>query len=116
MSNLAAKATHRESIGLAVISLPCLVYAIDLTVLDLAIPATSAELWLSALQLLRIIDIYGFLVTGFLVTMGTLGGRIGRRKLLPIGAAACPICPRTLRNDAPPRPRALEPADPATKS
>jgi DHA2 family multidrug resistance protein-like MFS transporter len=33
-------------------------------------------------------DIYGFMVAGFLVTMGTLGDRIGRRKLLMIGAAA----------------------------
>src|SRR5690606_12367755 len=33
-------------------------------------------------------DIYGFLVAGFLITMGTLGDRIGRRRLLLIGAAA----------------------------
>ncbi len=38
--------------------------------------------------MLWIIDIYGFMVAGFLVTMGTLGDRIGRRKLLLIGAAA----------------------------
>lgn len=31
---------------------------------------------------------YGFLVAGFLITMGTLGDRIGRRRLLLIGAAA----------------------------
>jgi MFS transporter, DHA2 family, multidrug resistance protein len=84
----AAKATRREWIGLAVIALPCLVYAMDLTVLNLAVPALSAELKPSASQLLWIIDIYGFLVAGFLITMGTLGDRIGRRKLLLIGAAA----------------------------
>jgi MFS transporter, DHA2 family, multidrug resistance protein len=83
-----AKATRREWIGLAVIALPCLVYAMDLTVLNLAVPALSAELKPSASQLLWIIDIYGFLVAGFLITMGTLGDRIGRRKLLLIGAAA----------------------------
>jgi MFS transporter, DHA2 family, multidrug resistance protein len=34
------------------------------------------------------VDIYGFLVAGFLITMGTLGDRIGRRKVLLTGAAA----------------------------
>src|SRR4051812_3137376 len=60
----------------------------DLTVLDLAVPALSADLRPTSSQLLWIIDIYGFLVAGALVTMGTLGDRIGRRKLLMIGAAA----------------------------
>lgn len=82
------KATRREWIGLAIIALPCLVYAMDLTVLNLALPALSAELNPSSAQLLWIIDIYGFLVAGFLISMGTLGDRIGRRKLLLIGAAA----------------------------
>jgi len=83
-----AKATRREWTGLAVIALPCAVYAMDLTVLNLALPAISAELKPSASQLLWIVDIYGFLVAGFLITMGTLGDRIGRRRLLLIGAAA----------------------------
>jgi DHA2 family multidrug resistance protein-like MFS transporter len=77
------RATRREWIGLAVIALPCMVYAMDLTVLNLAIPSLSAELKPSAAQLLWIIDVYGFLVAGFLITMGTLGDRIGRRRLLP---------------------------------
>jgi DHA2 family multidrug resistance protein-like MFS transporter len=70
-----------------VIALPCLLYAMDLTVLTLAIPALSADLEPSSTELLWIVDIYGFLVAGFLVTMGTLGDRIGRRRLLLIGAA-----------------------------
>src|SRR5688572_2540593 len=83
----AVKATRREWIGLAVIALPCLVYSMDLTVLNLALPALRADLNPSAVQLLWIVDIYGFLVAGALLTMGTLGDRIGRRKLLLIGAA-----------------------------
>jgi DHA2 family multidrug resistance protein-like MFS transporter len=83
-----ARATRREWIGLAIIALPCLVYAMDMTVLNLALPAISADLKPSSSQLLWIIDIYGFLVAGFLITMGTLGDRIGRRKLLLLGAAA----------------------------
>ena len=60
----------------------------DLTVLNLAVPQLSADLKPSSAQLLWIIDIYGFLVAGSLITMGTLGDRIGRRRLLLIGAAA----------------------------
>jgi MFS transporter, DHA2 family, multidrug resistance protein len=82
------KATRREWIGLGVIALPCLLYSMDLTVLNLAVPALSADLRPSGTELLWIIDIYGFLVAGSLITMGTLGDRIGRRRLLLIGAAA----------------------------
>src|SRR5437868_11543536 len=83
-----SKAGRREWIGLAVIALPCVLYSMDLTVLDLAVPALSASLKPSSTQLLWIVDIYGFLVAGALITMGTLGDRIGRRRLLLIGAAA----------------------------
>ena len=81
------RATSREWIGLAVLLLAALVYAMDLTVLNLAIPRISAELQPSSVQLLWIFDIYGFLVAGLLITMGTLGDRIGRRRLLLGGAA-----------------------------
>jgi MFS transporter, DHA2 family, multidrug resistance protein len=84
----ARAATRREWIGLAVLALPCMIYSMDLTVLNLAVPTLTRELKPSASQLLWIIDIYGFMVAGFLMTMGTLGDRIGRRKLLMIGAAA----------------------------
>ncbi|MDQ4035008.1 MAG: MFS transporter [Chloroflexota bacterium] len=81
-------AGRREWIGLAVLALACLLYVMDLTVLHLAVPAISADLQPSSAQLLWIIDIYGFMVAGSLITMGTLGDRIGRRRLLMIGAAA----------------------------
>jgi MFS transporter, DHA2 family, multidrug resistance protein len=57
-------------------------------VLHLAVPSLSADLEPSSAQLLWITDIYGFLVAGSLITMGTLGDRIGRRRLLLIGAGA----------------------------
>src|SRR5688572_29392266 len=82
------KAGRREWIGLGVLALACLLYVMDLTVLHLAVPAISADLQPTSAQLLWIIDIYGFLVAGSLITMGTLGDRIGRRRLLMIGAAA----------------------------
>ena len=87
-SPMPARATRREWIGLGVLALACLLYVMDLTVLHLAVPAMSADLQPTSSQLLWIIDIYGFFVAGSLVTMGTLGDRIGRRRLLLIGAAA----------------------------
>jgi DHA2 family multidrug resistance protein-like MFS transporter len=82
------RAGRRDWIGLAVLTLACLLYAMDLTVLHLAVPSISADLQPTSSQLLWIIDIYGFMVAGFLITMGTLGDRIGRRRLLLIGASA----------------------------
>ena len=81
-------ATIREWIGLAVIALPCMLYTMDLTILNLAIPVISRELMPTASQLLWIVDIYGFMVAGALLVMGTLGDRIGRRRLLMIGATS----------------------------
>ena len=83
-----SKATRREWIGLAVIALPCVLYAMDLTVLNIAVPRMSEDLKPTSSQLLWILDIYGFMVAGSLITMGNLGDRIGRRRLLMIGAAA----------------------------
>jgi MFS transporter, DHA2 family, multidrug resistance protein len=82
----APKATRRDWIGLAVIALPCMLYSMDLTVLNLAVPTLVADIKPTASELLWIIDVYGFMVAGFLVAMGSLGDRIGRRKLLLAGA------------------------------
>ncbi len=82
------RAGVKEWIGLAVLALPTLLISMDMSVLYLAIPSISEALEPSSTQLLWILDIYGFLVAGFLITMGTLGDRIGRRKLLMIGALA----------------------------
>ncbi|SUA49010.1 Antiseptic resistance protein [Nocardia otitidiscaviarum] len=82
------KGGRREWAGLAVLALACLVYSMDLTVLHLAVPQISAELRPTSTQLLWIIDVYGFFVAGLLLTMGTIGDRVGRRRLLMVGAAA----------------------------
>lgn len=83
-----ARAGAREWLGLAALALPTLLLALDITVLHLGVPHVSEDLRPSAAQLLWIIDIYGFMIAGFLVTMGSLGDRIGRRRLLLIGAPA----------------------------
>ncbi|HEY7485515.1 MAG TPA: MFS transporter [Streptosporangiaceae bacterium] len=82
------RAGRREWIGLAVLALPTLLVSIDVFVMLLALPHLSEALGASSTQTLWIMDIYGFMIAGFLVTMGTLGDRIGRRRLLLIGAAA----------------------------
>ncbi|HJU85079.1 MAG TPA: MFS transporter [Nitrososphaeraceae archaeon] len=81
-----SKAGMREWMGLAVLALACILYTMDLTVLHLAVPNISADLQPTSVQLLWIIDIYGFFVAGSLITLGNLGDRIGRRRLLLIGA------------------------------
>src|SRR5512143_630379 len=88
MTMRAPRAGRREWIGLGVLALPCMLYSMDLTVLDLAVPQLSAELRPTSAQLLWILDIYGFVLASLLIPMGTLGDRIGRRRLLLIGAAA----------------------------
>ncbi|MFI0142357.1 MFS transporter [Streptomyces globisporus] len=88
MDNAQPRATKREWIGLAVLALPSMLVTMDLTLLHLAVPQMSADLGPSSSELLWITDIYGFAIAGFLVTMGTLGDRVGRRLLLLLGAAA----------------------------
>ena len=86
--NEMSRAGRKEWIGLGVLSLACLLYVMDLSVLYLAVPSLTRDLDPSSAQLLWITDIYGFMVAGFLITMGTLGDRIGRRRVLLTGGAA----------------------------
>ncbi|MEV7541040.1 MFS transporter [Streptomyces sp. NPDC089915] len=80
------KAGRKEWIALGVLLLPVLLVSMDLTVLYFAIPSISEDLRPSGSQQLWMIDIYGFVLSGVLLTMGSLGDRIGRRRLLLIGA------------------------------
>lgn len=81
-------AGRREWTALGVLMLPLLLVSMDVSVLYFAAPAISADLRPSGTQQLWIFDIYGFVLAGLLMTMGSLGDRIGRRKLLLTGAAA----------------------------
>ena len=86
-NQLTLRAARREWLGLPVLVLPSLVVSVDLSVLFLALPKLAEDLLPGSTQQLWIVDIYGFMLAGFLVTMGTLGDRMGRRKLLLIGGA-----------------------------
>ncbi len=73
--------------GLAALALPATLVSLDMFVVLLALPHLTSSLGTTSVEQLWIVDIYGFMVAGFLITMGNLGDRIGRRKLLLIGAA-----------------------------
>ncbi|MEV7524854.1 MFS transporter [Streptomyces sp. NPDC091371] len=75
-------------LALSVLVLAVLLVAVDATVLGLATPSLSEDLKPSGTQLLWIGDIYSFVIAGLLVSMGSLGDRIGRKKLLLVGATA----------------------------
>jgi DHA2 family multidrug resistance protein-like MFS transporter len=81
------RAGRREWAGLAVLMIPVLLISIDNTVLGFAIPAISTGLHPTGVQLLWIVDIYPLMLAGLLVAMGSLGDRVGRKKLLIIGSS-----------------------------
>jgi MFS transporter, DHA2 family, multidrug resistance protein len=81
------KAGPREWVGLAVLALPTMLVTMDLSVLFLAVPKLTRDLQPTSGELLWITDIYGFFIAASLITMGTLGDRIGRRRLLLAGGA-----------------------------
>lgn len=80
------RAGRKEWVGLAVLALPLLLVSMDVSVLYFAVPFIGRDLDPSATEQLWILDIYGFVLAGLLLTMGSLGDRIGRRRLLLIGA------------------------------
>ncbi|MFI5743492.1 MFS transporter [Streptomyces anulatus] len=77
----------REWGGLTVLVAACVFVSMDISVLFYAAPSISEDLAPSGSQLLWILDAYGFLLAGLLVTMGVLGDRYGRRRMLMAGAA-----------------------------
>ncbi|MET8577896.1 MFS transporter [Streptomyces sp. NPDC005012] len=83
-----ARAGRREWTALTVLMLPLLLVSMDVSVLYFAVPAINADLAPTGTQQLWIFDIYAFVLAGLLMTMGSLGDRIGRRRLLLFGAAA----------------------------
>lgn len=80
------RAGRKEWTALGVLMLPLLLVSMDVSVLYFAIPYVSQDLEPSATQQLWILDMYGFVLAGLLITMGALGDRIGRRALVLAGA------------------------------
>lgn len=90
MTTVATGEQTRRSrwLALAVLVLAVLLVAVDATVLGLATPFLSEDLEPSSTQLLWIGDIYSFVIAGLLVSMGSLGDRVGRKRLLLLGSIA----------------------------
>jgi DHA2 family multidrug resistance protein-like MFS transporter len=87
-ADMGNRAGRREYAGLAVLALPTILVALDISVLYLALPHLGADLGANSVEQLWITDIYGFMVAGLLITMGNLGDLIGRKRLLLIGGSA----------------------------
>lgn len=80
--------TRRQMAALFVLSLAVFMVAIDGTVISVAVPAITEQLNPSYNQVLWIGDIYSFVLAGLLVTMGNIGDRWGRKRLLLVAAVA----------------------------
>ncbi|NUP27182.1 MAG: MFS transporter [Nocardia sp.] len=86
--NARQAAGRREWGGLALLALPTMLLGLDVTALYLVVPGLAVDLEPTATETLWIMDAYGFFIAGLLITMGTSGDRIGRRRSLMIGMAA----------------------------
>ncbi len=80
------RAGRREWTALAVLMLPVLLVSVDNTVLSFALPEISRELRPTGNQLMWIVDLYALMLAGLLIAMGSLGDRIGRRRMLVGGS------------------------------
>jgi DHA2 family multidrug resistance protein-like MFS transporter len=76
-----------EHLALVALTLPVLLISMDATILGFAVPQLSESLEPTSAELLWIIDIYSFVLSGLLITMGNIGDRVGRRRLLLLGSA-----------------------------
>ena len=82
----ARQQTPRSRIALLFLLLPALLTAMDISILFVASPAVTEALEPTATQWLWMMDVYGFVMAGLLITMGGLGDRFGRRRLLLLGS------------------------------
>ncbi|MDQ1057144.1 DHA2 family multidrug resistance protein-like MFS transporter [Arthrobacter globiformis] len=84
-ANQASGGGVRDWFALALLMFPVLLVAVDNTALTFALPAIARSLDPSGVQLLWVVDAYALVLAGLLVAMGSLGDRIGRRRLLLVG-------------------------------
>ena len=77
----------RTLLALAALALPTLLVAVDIAVLQVALPTMGRDLHASATELLWMTDSYNFLVAGAMLTTGAIADRIGRRRMILVCAA-----------------------------
>jgi DHA2 family multidrug resistance protein-like MFS transporter len=77
----------RAILALAVLALPTLLVAVDISVLAVALPTMARDLHAGPTELLWMTDSYNFLVAGAMLTTGAIADRIGRRRMILVCAA-----------------------------
>ncbi|KIE27013.1 transporter [Streptomyces sp. MUSC 125] len=82
-----AEAGANRWIVLVVLCVSLLLVALDATVLHVAVPAVTEDLRPGAVELLWIVDVYPLVCASLLILFGTLGDRVGRRRILLLGYA-----------------------------
>lgn len=90
-SSAGAAEQRRRLLALAVLALPALLIAIDISVMGVALPSIARDLDPSAAELLWIADSYNYLVAGAMLTMGAVADRFGRRRTIVVCAAVFAI-------------------------
>ncbi|WP_413100443.1 MFS transporter [Streptomyces sp. Inha503] len=70
---------------LLVLCVSLLLVAVDATVLHVAVPAVTEDLRPGGIELLWIVDVYPLVCASLLILFGTLGDRVGRRRVLLLG-------------------------------
>ncbi|MCI3243601.1 MULTISPECIES: MFS transporter [Streptomyces] len=83
----AAGAGANRWVVLVVLCVSLLLVAVDATVLHVAVPAVTEDLRPGAMELLWIVDVYPLVCASLLILFGTLGDRVGRRRILLLGYA-----------------------------
>src|SRR3990172_6750527 len=74
-------------LGLLFICVSLLIISLDNTILNVALPAISTDLGASQSELQWIVDAYILVFASLLLTMGSIGDRIGRKRILQFGVA-----------------------------
>ncbi|MFG2619885.1 MFS transporter [Streptomyces sp. NPDC048507] len=70
---------------LAVLCVSLVLVALDATILHVAVPSVTEDLRPGAMELLWIVDAYPLVCAALLILFGTLGDRVGRRRILLLG-------------------------------
>lgn len=70
---------------LIVLCVSLLFVALDTTILYVAVPSVTEDLRPGPVELLWIVDVYPLIAASLLILFGTLGDRVGRRRVLLLG-------------------------------
>ncbi|MFE3559285.1 MFS transporter, partial [Streptomyces sp. NPDC059193] len=81
----AASGGGNRWVVLAVLCVSLVLVALDATILHVAVPSLTEDLRPGSIELLWIVDAYPLVCAALLILFGTLGDRVGRRRILLLG-------------------------------